>query len=196
MTSVHGRKYLLLAPVTVARAMAGTAELKGWIDAEKDLKSRASKSPDMEKRVHANLEYSYDDSEHGLKKNKILVRERLELFRSEELKKWKDVERISLWRVTMHKRLIELEPVDSLDLYQFCSPNRLGLEAEGTGHGSRGQMMAAHYLLKEWSLSVAGRSKYWQDMSVAGQLIHLSYRKSSYRALQDEEFEIPEGIKK
>lgn len=38
-------------------------------------------------------------SDHGQKKNGILVRDGMESFRLEELRKWKVAERISLWRV-------------------------------------------------------------------------------------------------
>lgn len=39
----------------------GTTELKDWMDAEKDQKSGVSKFQDMNERVLANLEFSYDN---------------------------------------------------------------------------------------------------------------------------------------
>ncbi|OWM82924.1 probable disease resistance protein At5g63020 [Punica granatum] len=184
-TLVGECKYLPLALVTVARAMAGTTDLEDWMIAEKDLKWQV----DMEEEVLKKLEFSYnrlpdeihkrcllclsifpedhgfyeddaialwigegfldecDDvheartygrkiyrklrhaclvefiaqtvlvgeffkmhdfvremclwvySEHGSKKKKVLVQEEVESFRMGDLKKWKDAERISLWRV-------------------------------------------------------------------------------------------------
>ncbi|XP_031373267.1 probable disease resistance protein At5g63020 isoform X2 [Punica granatum] len=188
-TLVHECKYLPLALITVARAMAGTMDLEDWMNAEKDLKRQVSKFTDMEEEVLKKLEFSYnrlpdeihkrcflylsifpedheiyeddaivlwigegfldecDDvheartygrkvfrklrhaclvesvrqstplgeivkmhdfvremclwvySEHGSKKKKVFVQEEVESFRMEDLKKWKDAERISLWRV-------------------------------------------------------------------------------------------------
>ncbi|XP_031374711.1 probable disease resistance protein At5g63020 isoform X2 [Punica granatum] len=59
-TLVHECKYLPLALVTVARAMAGTTDLEDWMNAEKYLKRQVSKFTDMEEEVLKKLEFSYN----------------------------------------------------------------------------------------------------------------------------------------